>query len=112
MGRRPRPPVPRRALAAAAVLLLAAGCGGHANVQFASSGSPSTSVTSGGSVRVQGTSTLGALFAIAVLSGASYRGDQAMPPARPAPEMDPARRVAEQDCTRPIAEMSANLRCR
>jgi hypothetical protein len=91
--------------------ILAAGCGGQSNVRFASSGSPSTGVSSGGSVNVQGTSTLGALFAIMLLSGASYRSDQGAPPQR-APELDPSRRVAEQDCTRPIQDGSANLKCR
>lgn len=93
------------------VLALTA-CGGHANVQYVSSGSPATGISSGGSVSVQGSSTLGVLFAIAVLSGASYHSDRGMPPSQRAPEMDPARRVVEHDCTRPIEDLSANLKCR
>lgn len=112
MDRRQGSPVARRALAAAAVALLAAGCGGHANVRFASVGSPSTGVSSGGSVSVQGGSTVGVLFAIAVLAGATHRGEQGAAPAQRAPDMDPARRVGLQDCTRPIEDWSANLKCR
>jgi hypothetical protein len=52
------------------------------------------------------------LFAIAVLSGASYHSDREMPPLQRAPEMDPARRVVEHDCTKPIEDGSANLKCR
>lgn len=112
MDRCQRPPVARRGLAAAMLLFLAAGCGGHSNVQFASSGSPATGVSSGGSVSAQGTSTLGVLFAIAVLSGASHRSDQGSPAPQRVPELDPARRVVLQDCTRPIEDRSANLKCR
>ena len=113
MVRSQRPPVARGRLAVAVVLaLLASGCGGHSNVQFASSGSPATGVSTGGSVSVQGHSTLAVLFAIAILSGASNRGDPAALPFQRAPEMDPARRVAEQDCTRPIEDWSSNLKCR
>lgn len=112
MGCPQRSSFPRRRLAAAALLLLAAGCGGHANVQYVSSGSPATGISSGGSVSVQGSSTLGVLFAIAVLSGAAYHSDREMPPSQRAPEMDPARRVVEHDCTKPIEDLSANLKCR
>lgn len=112
MDRRQGSPVARRALAAAALALAAAGCGGHSNVQFSSSGSPSTGVSSGGSVRVQGGTTVGVLFAIAVLAGASHRGDQGEAPAQRAPDMEPARRVGLQDCTRPIEDPTANLKCR
>jgi len=116
MERRPRPPVARHAAAVAAALACAqlAGCGGHSNVQFASSGAPATGVSSGGSVRVQGTSTLGALFAIGVIAGASYASEhpRAMPARYVPPPMDPARRVDERDCTQPIEDWSANLKCR
>ncbi len=81
-------------------------------MQIVSSGTPSTGVSTGGSVSVQGTSTLGALIAIGVLAGASYGSDRAMPPSARVPELDPTRRVVEQDCTKPIEEWSANLRCR
>lgn len=113
MGRRTRPLVARNRLAAAVVLaLLAAGCGGHSNVQFVSSGAPPTGVSGGGSVSVQGSSTAAALAAIVILSGVAYRSEQGMLPVQWVPEMDPARRVAEQDCTKPIADSSANLKCR
>ena len=84
--------------AALCVVLLLAGCGGNFYMQGSSGGSPS-----GGSVNVYGFSTLGALFAIGVLSGSR---------SLPAPELDPARRVVEQDCTKPIEDSSANLKCR
>lgn len=92
--------------------LLAAGCGGHSNVQLSSSGSPSTGVSTGGSVHVQGHSTFGALLAIGILGGVSYESDREMPPSVRVPELDPSRRVVEQDCSKPIEDWSANLRCR
>ncbi len=113
MDRCQRSPVSRRRLAAAAVVVLfCAGCGGHSNVQFVSSGAPPTGVSGGGSVSVQGSSTAAALAALVILSGVAYRSEQGMLPAQQVPEMDPTRRVAEQDCTKPIADWSANLKCR
>jgi len=116
MDRGSRPTDARRAAAVAAALACAllAGCGGHANVQFASSGAPQTGVSSGGSVRVQGTSTLGALFAIGVIAGNAYASEhpRAAPARDAAPPMDPARRVDERDCTQPIDDWSGNLKCR
>ena len=117
MDRRSRPSDPRRAAALAALCaVLLPGCGGHTNVQFSSVGSPSTGVSSGGSVQVQGSSTLGTLFAIGILAGASIQSDRDMgrlgSPAQRVPELDPARRVVEQDCTKPIVDWSANLKCR
>ncbi len=124
MGRDQGPPYTRRRVTAgvlparrrvAAGLLLAlcvAGCGGNSYVQFASSGSPATGVSSGGSVSVQGSSALGTLIAIGILAGASYHGDHTVPLSPRDPEMDSARRVAERDCTKPIEDWSANLRCR
>lgn len=81
-------------------------------MQISSSGAPPTGVSSGASVSVQGTSTLGALLVIGVLYGASTSSDRVMPPSRRVPELDPARRVVEQDCTKPIEDWSANLKCR
>jgi len=107
--------------------LLIAGCGGHSNVQLASSGSPSTGVSTGGSVHVQGRSTFAALLAIGILAGASYASDRDyesagmqhrsspfMPMQRdlPVPELDATRTVNEQDCSRPIENRSANLKCK
>lgn len=112
MDRSQRPPRARHRLAAVVLALLASGCGGHSNVQFASSGPPPTGVASGGSVSVQGNSTFAVLFAIAVLSGVSSRSDLVLLPFQRVPELDPARRVAEQDCTKPIEDWSANLKCR
>ena len=114
MVRRPGSPDPRHAAAVAAAFacLQLAGCGGHSNVAVNSAGSPSTGVSSGGSVSVQGSSTLGKVLAIGVLVGASAYGDRVAPPAPPAPAMDPSRRVVERDCTQPIDDWSANLRCR
>lgn len=113
MGRRPRQTGTRRRVAAAFLLAcLTAGCGGHSNVQFASSGAPGTGVSSGGTVSVQGSSTLGTLLAIGILAGASWHGDHSVPLAPRDPELDPARRVVERDCTKPIEDWSANLRCR
>ena len=119
MDRRKRPTLSRcpegsgvtRGIALSVAFLLA-GCGGSSYVQVSSSASPSTGVSTGGSVRVQGTSTLGALIAIGLLAGASHGSDRAMPPSQRVPELDPARRVVEQDCTKPIEDWSANLRCR
>lgn len=113
MGRRTRPPVARRAIAAGLLALALAGCGGHSYVQVGSSGSPSTGVSTGGSVSVQGYSTLGTLLALAVLAGASWQADHAAPPfSHAVPALDPSRRVTERDCTQPIEDWSANLRCR
>lgn len=104
--------------------LLAAGCGGHSNVQLSSSGSPSTGVSSGGSINVQGGSTLGALIAIGVLgatvygesydNGIHYRANPflSIQPTAPAPQLDPSRSVHEQDCSKPIENRTANLKCR
>lgn len=116
MERRPRSFVARHAAAVAAALACAqlAACAGHSNVQFASSGAPATGVSSGGSVSVQGTSTLGALFAIGVIAGAAYSSEhpRAMPSRYTPPPMDATRRVEERDCTQPIEDWSANLKCR
>lgn len=104
--------------------LLAAGCGGHSNVQLSSSGAPATGVSAGGSVGVQGGSTVGGLILIGVLgatvfgesydNGIRYRANpfDAIRPMRPAPQLDASRRVLEQDCTKPIEDWSANLKCR
>jgi hypothetical protein len=113
MGRDKRPPFTRRRIAAGILLALCvAACGGNSNVQVTSSGSPSTGVSTGGSVNVQGRSTFGALLAIGLLAGASFGSDRGMPPSARAPELDASRRVLEQDCTKPIVDWSANLRCR
>lgn len=108
-------------------VLFAAGCGGHSNVQLASSGSPATGVSSGGSVNIQGRSTVGVVIAIGILAGASYASDREyesygmqrrssvftpMQRDLPVPELDPARTVNEQDCSKPIENWSANLRCK
>ena len=107
--------------------LFAAGCGGHSNVQFSSSGSPSTGVSTGGSVHIQGRSTVGVLIAIGILAGASYASDREyesygiqrpsnpftpMQRSRPVPELDATRTVNEQDCSKPIENWSANLKCK
>lgn len=117
MGRDQRPIAARYRLKRGAVLLLALlvmGCGGNSNVQL----------SSGGTVAVQGRTTLGGLIAVGVLGatvyaesdndGIRYRASpfDAIGPARPAPQLDPARRVLEQDCSQPIEDWSANLRCR
>ena len=130
MERNPRPTVTRRRLICGAILslaLLAPGCGGHSNVQLSSSGSPSTGVSTGGSVHVQGRSTFGALLAIGILAGASYGSDRQddvygarytpspfspMPPSVRVPELDASRTVHEQDCSKPIENRTANLKCR
>jgi len=115
MGSRKGPTAARHRIAVALALCLgAAGCGGGSYVQFASSGSPSTGVSTGGSVQVQGRSTFGVLLAIGILAGASHAGDRRPEDhgAAPAPPMDGARKVNEQDCTRPIEDWSANLKCR
>jgi len=92
--------------------LCIAGCGGNSYVQVGASGSPSTGVSTGGSVSVQGRSTFGALLAIGILAGVSYASDRGMPPSVRVSELDPLRRVLEQDCSKPIEDWSANLRCR
>lgn len=108
-------------------VLFAAGCGGNSYVQFASSGSPSTGVSTGGSVNIQGRSTAGVLIAIGILAGASYASDRehesygmqrpssAFTPMQrnlPVPELDARRSVNEQDCSKPIENWSANLKCK
>jgi len=118
MDRHKRPPFARHGMMRGVVplallpALLLAGCGGHSYVQASSSGSPSTGVSTSGSVYVQGQSALAALIAIGVLAGASYRGDRETPPLARTPELDPARRVLVHDCTKPIEDWSANLRCK
>lgn len=94
--------------------LLAAGCGGNSYVQLSSSGSPSTGVSTGGSVHVQGSSTFGALLAIGILAGASYGSDRKYPMQSNvrAPELDAARTVNVQDCSKPVVNWSANLKCK
>ena len=98
----------------AALALAVAGCGGNSYLQLSSSGSPSTGVSTGGSVSVRGYSTFGTLLAIGVLAGASTASDRAheLHAPGPLPPLDATRRVHEQDCSRPIADASANLRCR
>jgi hypothetical protein len=99
--------------------LLAAGCGGQSNIHVQGSGVPAVTTVpagaavSGGSLgaNIQGVSTLGALFAIGILSGA-YASDGALSASQRVPELDPFRRVAERDCTQPIEDWSANLKCR
>ena len=115
MGRRKRPAFTRHGMMRAVALslaLLLAGCGGHSNVQFASSALPSGSVSSGGSVQARSQSTLAVLIAIGVLMGVSYANDRGTPPSTPVPELERSRRVLEQDCTKPIKDGSANLRCK
>jgi len=113
MGRDQRPPVTRHRIAAAILLTLcAAGCGGNSYVQAGASGSPSTGVSTGGSVSVQGHTNFGALLVIGILASISYRGEQELPPTGRAPGLDISRRVHEQDCTRPIEDWSANLKCK
>ena len=80
-------------------LMLLAGCGGYSNVQVGSGGIPTASF--------QGTSTIGALFMIGVLAGASEGQTRASPPA-----LDADRKVNEQDCSKPIEDWSVNLKCR
>lgn len=125
MDRRTRPPCarrrPRRGLARDAVLLLAllaAGCGGQANVQIQGSGVPGLTTVpagtaaSGGSLSasIQGGSVAGALLAIGLLSATVFSESDRLHNRPPA--LDPARRVNEQDCSRPIENWSANLKCR
>jgi len=118
MGRDKRPAFTRHRMRRATVplalslALLLAGCGGHANVQVRSSGSPSTSVSTGASVNVQGRSTFGAMLAIGLLAGASHGGDRGLPSSARAPELEDSRRVLEHDCTKPIVDWSANLKCK
>jgi hypothetical protein len=81
------------------LLALLAGCGGSSNVQLSSGGIPTAGF--------QGASTIGALFMIGVLAGASDGQARALPP-----ELDAARKVNEQDCSKPIEDWSANLKCR
>lgn len=92
---------------AVAIVVLLAGCSGHANVQGNSS-----NVSTGSSVNIPDRSTLGTLFSIVFLAGVSYDGDREMPLSARIPELDPTRRVAVQDCTKPIEDWSANLKCR
>jgi hypothetical protein len=80
-------------------LMLLAGCGGYSNVQVSSGGIPTAGF--------QGSSTIGALFMIGVLAGASDEQTRVSPP-----ELDAARKVNEQDCSKPIENWSANLKCR
>lgn len=125
MERRTRPAFarrsPRRGLARAVVLplaLLAAGCGGQANVQIQGSGVPgfttvpAGTAVSGGSLSasIQGGSAAGALLAIGLL-GATVFSESDRAHNRP-PALDPGRTVNEQDCSRPIENPSANLRCK
>ncbi len=125
MERRTRPAFarrrPRRGLARAVVLplaLLAAGCGGQANVQIQGSGVPGfTTVPAGTAVNggslsasIQGGSAAGALLAIGLL-GATVFSESDRVHHRP-PALDPARTVNEQDCSKPIENLSANLKCR
>jgi hypothetical protein len=79
---------------------------------MSSSGSPSTGVSTGGSVSVQGRTTFGTLLAIGLLAGVSYDSDRGMPTSARVPELDASRRVLEQDCTKPIVDWSANLKCK
>ena len=116
MDCRTGPTVARCGIAAALVLALcAAGCGGSSYVQVGSAGAPSTGISTGGTVSVQGgASTLGTLFAIGLIAGFAYESERQLEGARrlPAPPMDAARTVNEQDCSQPIADWSANLKCR
>jgi hypothetical protein len=123
MGRDKRPSFTRHGMKRAIVPLalslavLLAGCGGHANVQVNSSGAPATGVSTGGSVNVQGRSTIGTLLAIGLIVGVSYDDARGMPRSAHVPylahvpELDASRRVLEQDCSKPIEDWSANLRC-
>lgn len=118
MDRHKRPAFTRHGMMRGIVLLallpalLLAGCSSRSYVQASSSGSPSTGVSTSGSVYVQGQSALAALIAIGVLAGASYRSDRETPPLAPTPELDASRRVLEHDCTKPIVDWSANLKCK
>ena len=127
MDRRTRPACarrrPRRGLARAVVLplaLLAAGCGGHANVQIQGSGAPgfttlpAGTAVSGGSLSasIQGGSAAGALLAIGLLGATLFSENDHNRIHYRLPALDPARAVNEQDCSRPIENWSANLKCR
>lgn len=122
MGRDQGPLVARYGLMpgiAVALVLLLAGCGGHANVQgSANNGAASAAVS------FPGRASLGTLLTVIILAGISYESDREMErtarfphtsslPGSPyAPDLDPSRRVLEHDCTKPIEDWSANLRCR
>lgn len=82
-----------------ALALLAASCGGSSNVQ----------VSTGGTVRAQGSSTFGGVLTVGVLGAMVY--SESHNTSR-APELDASRRVLEADCSKPIEDWSANLRCR
>jgi len=116
---------------AVSLSLLAAGCGGtDYYVRYASSGTPTTGVSSGGTVYVQGSSsgpTYGYVIAILTLGyllsggypepqayGFNYPANPPMAWGRnvPVPELEPARSVNEQDCSKPIENWSANLKCK
>ena len=115
--------------AALFVALLAAGCGGHQNVQVAASSgrSPGSPAASSVSVSSNNRSIVGDLIVIGTLLGIYHASERetgdygvryranpfdAIEAARPVPQSDPSRRVLEQDCTRPIEDPSANLKCR
>ena len=115
--------------AALFVALLAAGCGGHQNVQVAASSgrSPGSPAASSVSVSSNNRSIVGDLIVIGALLGLYHAGEReageyglriranpfdAIEATRPAPPPDPSRRVLEQDCTRQIEDRSANLKCR
>jgi hypothetical protein len=127
MDRRTRPAIARRSarrgLARAVALpiaLLAAGCGGQANVQIQGSGVPgfrtvpAGTALSGGSLSasIQGSSAAGALLAVGLLGATVFwESERDRVHYRP-PALDPARTVNVQDCSRPIENWSANLKCR
>jgi len=114
---------------ALSLALLAAGCGGHNNVQLAARSAPAAGSSSGVSVSVSSyqRSVVGDLIVIGALLGIYHASERqageygvryranpfdAIQPSMPAPQLDPSRRVLEQDCTRPIEDRSANLKCR
>jgi hypothetical protein len=118
-----------RGLAAVSLALLAAGCNGNSYVQVTATGAPSTGVSTGSSVYVQGSSgsTAAAVIAILTLGFLFNAGDPeqygfgssywtypfpTLGPNVPVPALEPSRRVNEQDCSKPIEDWSANLRCK
>ncbi len=101
MGCGTGPTYTRRGIATILLVSCIAGCGGNSNVQ-----------ASGGSVSVQGRTSVGALLLIGLLAGISYESDRGTATPERVPELDAARRVNEQDCTKPIEDWSANLKCR
>ena len=120
MDRRTRSFDARCRIACALGLALgAAGCGGNSYVAVASSGTPATAVSTGGSVYASSSSSANAFVLFMMLLGMSYSDDLSRQAAvqsgvypGPVPPMDESRKVNVQDCTKPIEDGAANLRCR